>query len=909
MRPTTKTTNLTPARTDLIGRDLEVARLRELFFDGRLVTITGLGGTGKTRLAKEFGQITVPDFPGGVWMIELANFEGVDEAMRELAQMLGLGFSGTASAVEPIIEALRNKPRTLLILDNLEHLVDEIADPIARMIDRTKEVCVLGTSREPVRIAGEQRFKLMPLSHEAAVKLFVRRAMEVIPTFKLDDSNRESVEQLVDRLDRLPLAIELAASRISVLPPAQLVSRLTERMTALRARDRDRPARHETIAATLEWSWDLLNEGQREGLAQCAAFRGGFTLDALQAVVQYDGEAEDLIEDLVERSLVEFEDTERGRRFYLFELVRGAAEQKLTDAGGAADVYRRHADYYVELVETTPPQRIYERQRDLANLLVALRRVDDDELKAKVAIAAARILRLTAGVPLVEETLSELVARIEDDGIVAQLLLFRAVAAFERRQFSDSLNDSARAIEHAQAVGDVETAADALTFHGFTLFSQGEREAGEATLTKGLELARKAGNARLETIALGNLAITASGAGDMARAEKLFEQAIARCRTAGDDVLMGRSLMNLGICQTYQDRWQEALANLEEALAYLDKVEDDRHRGITYNALGAVRAKLGESQRAFEAYSLGRDIAHALGNRTQETAALVGLGELGGGVGDRTYLVQAVQLNEGSTSFVDEAVARSHLAVHDLIGRRHELARPQLRRAIGFVVEPDPRWAGILWGYLALSYAMTQDRDPAHEALASMSDAWSPEPDDVEPLAAMIRDAVEVLLAGTAAATDEVRELREAIAERTEAMRGTFAHRSPHWSDHEPLDVLAGLLDSVFGPVSATTLSVSRDGRRFIPPQGEEVDFSRRGPLRKIIVALAEAREGRPGTGLSADDVLDAGWPGDIVTPDAGAARVYSAIRTLRTNGLEEVLLTQDDGYLIDPEVSILWLD
>lgn len=909
MRQTTKTTNLTPARTDLIGRDLEVARLRELFGEGRLVTVTGLGGTGKTRLSREFGQLAVPDFPGGVWMVELANFDGVDEAMRELAQMLGLGFAGSASAVEPIIEALKNKPRTLVIFDNLEHLIDEIADPIARIIDRTKEVCVLATSREPLRIAGEQRFKLMPLSHEAAVKLFVRRATEVIPSFQLEDANREAIEELVDRLDRLPLAIELAASRISVLPPAQLVNRITERMTALRARDRDRPARHETIAATLEWSWDLLDEDQRKGLAQCAAFRGGFTLDALQHVVEYDGHYEDLIEDLVERSLVEFEDTDRGRRFYLFDLVRNAAEQKLAESGRADDVYSRHAQYYATLVETTPPERIYERQQDLSNLLVALRRVTDDALKAKVAIAAARVLRLAASVPLIEETLSELMARVNDDRIAAQLLLFRAVAAFERRQLDDSIADSERAIQLAEQVGDLETAADALTFHGFTLFSRGERDKGNAMLERGLDVARKARNPRLETVALGNLAIAASHSGELAKAEKLFEQAIARCREAGDEVLMGRSLMNLAICQTYQGRWQEAVTNLEESLKYLDRVEDDRHRGIAYNALGEVQAKLGDARKAYEAYSLGRDIAHALGNRTGETAALIGLGELGGGVGDRTYLVQAVQLNEGSGTFVDEAIARSHLALHDFLGRRHELARPQLRRAIGLVAEQDPRWSGILWSYLALSYAMTQDSGSANEAFAAMTDAWSAEASEVAALAALVENAVEVFVRGAAAGSDEVRELRETLASRSQDLRGSYAHRAASWPDHEPFDALAALMDSVYGPVSATTLSVSRDGRRFIPPHGDEVDFSRRGPLRKIIVALAEAREERPGEGLSADDVLDAGWPGDIVTADAGAARVYSAIRTLRTNGLEEVLITQDDGYLIDPEVAILWLD
>lgn len=909
MKPTTKTTNLTPARTDLIGRDLEMARLREMFDEGRFVTVIGIGGTGKTRLAREFGQIAVPDFPGGVWMVELAKFEEGDEAMRELAEMLGLGFGGDASIVAPIIEALQNKPRTLLVLDNLEHLIDQVADPIARILDKTKDVCVLATSREPVRISGEQRFKLSPLGHEAAVQLFQRRAAEVIPSFQLDDTNREAIEELVDRLDRLPLAIELAASRINVLPPAQLVNRLTSRLHALRAKDRDRPSRHETLQATIEWSWDLLDEGQRSGLAQCSAFRGGFTLEAMEAVVDSGGFVDELVEDLVERSLIEFEDTPQGRRFFLFDMVRSAAEAKLQASGTADEVFARHADYFVKLVENTPPQRIYKRQSDLPNLLVAMRRVENVQTKAAVAIAAARILRLSAGVPLIEETLSELVGEVKDESTLANLLFYRALAMFERRWIDESLEDTTHAIELALKAEDYETAADAYTVHGFTLCDQDRAEEGHEALQKGLELARDISSPRLETIALGNLAIIASERGDMDQAEQFFVDALSRSRAAKDAVLIGRSLMNLAVCQTFQERWQEALANLEESLKFHERVEDDRFRGLAYNALGKVKAHLGDAEGAGEAYQLGREFAHNLGNRPGETEALIGLGELEQGSGDRTYLVKAVQLNEGAPNWQDEAKPRSHLAVHDLLGQRHELARPQLRRAIALVGSNDLHWAGLLWGYMALSYAMTQEEDPALEAVHNLQQAW--ENVDVSPTidASLFASMVEVLKSGSSADPGAVRAIRARLSDAADARTSDWGRRSPGWADHDPIEPLQAIMESFYGPASATTLAVARDGRRFIPPGGDEVDFSRRGPLRKIIVALAEARDEDPGAGLSPDDVLEAGWPGDIVTADAGAARVYSAVRTLRTNGWEEILLTQDDGYLIDPDVAIMWLD
>lgn len=907
MRPTTKTTNLTPARTDLIGRDLEIARLREMFDSGRFITVTGIGGTGKTRLAREFGRIAVPDFPGGVWMIELAKFEGAEEALRELAEMFGVGFGSAASAVQPIIETLRNKPRTLIVFDNLEHLIEEMADPLSRILDRTKEVCILTTSREPVRIGGEQRFKLTPLGQEAAVRLFEHRAVEVIPTFRVDDSNRAVIEDLVDRLDRLPLAIELAASRINVLPPAQLVDRITSRMRALRANDRDRPERHETLAATIEWSWELLDEPQRRGLAYCTAFRGGFTLDALESVVEYDGMVEDLVEDLVERSLLEFDDTDTGRRFYLFEMVRSAVEPKLKELG-AVDAYERHARYYVDLIENTPPQQIYPRQVDLPNLLAALRRVTDTPIRASVVLASARLLRLSGSISLVEETLSELLGEQLEPSTIAQLLLFRGLAAAERQDLETALRDIGEAVDTALGADDFEVASDAYTSRGHLLADDGQIEAGLEALNEGLELARKIRSPRLETVALGNLGIVTSQTGDLETAERLFEQALSRSRVAKDDVATGRGLLNLAVCQSWQERYQEALGHVEESLEIHERVDDDRFRALGYAALGDLRAKLGDIDGAADALTLAQEFAHALGNRTTETEALVRLGELGRGPGDRTYLVQAVQLNEGGPNWLDETRARCHLAVHDMLQNRQELARPQYRRALSQLGDHDAFWSGLLWGYLGVSYAMTHEHDNAQEAVGHLRECWEAVEAETKLDADLVGSLVSLIGAGHQAKPADIAALRERI-EDLASSKGDWGRRPPGWMSHDPARVLLQLADSTFGPASAVTLAVSRDGRRFIPPGGEEVDFSRRGPLRKIIVALAVAREDAEGTGLSADDVLEAGWPGDVVTPDAGAARVYSAIRTLRTNGLEEVLLTQDDGYLIDPDVAIMWLD
>lgn len=912
MRPSTKTTNLAPARTDLLGRNLELARLRELFHAGRLVTVIGTGGIGKTRLAREFGRQAVPDYPGGVWMLELAKFSTGEEALRELAEMFGVGFGGASSALQPILETLRHKPPTLLVLDNLEHLIDEIADPIARILDRTRDVQILATSREPIRIGGEQRFKLSPLGQEAAVTLFMQRAQEVSPGFQMDEATTRTVADLVDRLDRLPLAIELAASRVNVLPPAQLVDRLTSRMRALRAKERDRPERHETLAATIEWSWELLTEPQRRGLALCSVFRGGFTLDALEVVAEHDA-PEDLVEDLLERSLLEFDDTERGRRFHLFEMVRSTAEQKLAEMGpegtsakatALADAaFARHAQYYVQLIENTPPQKIYLRRDELPNLFIAQRRATDPATLTAVVLATGRVLRLFGGARLIEDALSELLGR-RDLTHVSRLLLLRAIAAREGGDLASAYSDAREAIDTATDPAD---AADAQIVAGRILTEQGDFDGAAQRLAQGLDLATSANAIHLEVIALGDLAEHAVARGDFERAAQLHDDAVRRARAAGDDVMLGRALLNLATVQRRLLRSHEALTNLEESLALHAKVGDDRYRALAFAALGETRASLGDAEGAFDAFTLAQEFARNLGDSAVETRALLGMADLNeGDAAARTYLIRAVKLNEGpkgrgqeqevSPHWRDEVIPRCHLALHDLLTFQPTLARPQLRRAISLV--PDARWRGLLWGYLALSYAVAQELDPAEEALANLEEHW-PEPADGLD-ARFFRAFVTLVAAGSAAKPSDVEQLTAQL----DAMRPTSAT----WHDHDPVAMLAKIAQRIFH-VAQRTLTVSRDGRRFAPPGADDVDFSRRGPLRKIIVALAHARVARPGEGLSPDDVLEAGWPGERVTQEAGAARVYSAVRTLRTHGLEEVLLTQDDGYLIDPDVAIVWTD
>jgi predicted ATPase/transcriptional regulator with XRE-family HTH domain len=367
--------NVPAPRTPLIGRADELAGLGALLTDAttRLVTVTGVGGTGKTCLAFRVAEDLRRHFADGVWLVELAPLGEPELVARTVAAVLGVP-EGRGGPLEALLAYLRGK-RLLLVLDNCEHLIDACAGLAARVLDAAADVRLLLTSREPLLLAGEVQVRVAPLAAPeaddyarlsvrdvadyAAVQLFLERARAVAPGLRLEAATARAISELCGRLAGIPLALELAAARLRALTLAQLVERLGDAVPLLAGGGRMIPTRQQTLRASLDWSHGLLTEAEQAVFRRLAVFGGGCELEAAEAVCAPPGAAAgvppaamlDLVTGLVDKSLIVMDAQGPAAWYRLLEPVRQYAQERLEAGGEGAAARRRHAAYYVELAE------------------------------------------------------------------------------------------------------------------------------------------------------------------------------------------------------------------------------------------------------------------------------------------------------------------------------------------------------------------------------------------------------------------------------------------------------------------------------------------------------------------------------------------------------------------------------
>ena len=365
--------------TTFIGRERELAELRRLLGSTRMLTLTGGGGSGKTRLAAELVGLAAGDLGVDAAWIELAPLDDAAHLAQHVATALGIT-DEIRSGDYSLLARLLGARRLLLVMDNCEHLVDGCAALVDVLLKTAPDIRVLATSREALGIKGERAWLVPALPLADAVELFVERARDFAGGFELTDRNRATVEEICTRLDGIPLAIELAAARIRVLSPEQLRDRLNDAFRLLKSPARTPIPRHRTLAAAIDWSYNLLTEPEKLLFQRIAVFQGGFTLDALEYVAGEStggqGDVLDVLARLVDRSLVQVREQGNGARYSLLETVRQYARQKLEDSGEAADARRQHARYVYQLAIEAEPHLIKpERPRWVERLLPDLENI------------------------------------------------------------------------------------------------------------------------------------------------------------------------------------------------------------------------------------------------------------------------------------------------------------------------------------------------------------------------------------------------------------------------------------------------------------------------------------------------------------------------------------------------------
>jgi predicted ATPase len=371
--------NLPEQLTSFIGRKKEIDEIKTLLHSARLVTLTGSGGTGKTRLSQEIGAQELTNFSHGIWLIELASLTDPSQIIPAMAQVFGLQELPFNPLVDIVFDYLRDK-KCLLILDNCEHLIEACAHLADNLLHQCAGLKILASSREALGIAGEVAYHVPSLRDSESTQLFLERARAVNSNFKQTEGNASSIAQICSRLDGIPLAIELAAARVKLLSPEQIAARLDDRFRLLVGGSRTALPRQQTLRALIDWSYDLLSEAEKRLLQFASVFVGGWTLEALGAVAEDPNTIEHL-EQLVNKSLVATEERENEMRYFMLETIRQYAREKLFEAKQASAARDRHFFYFNQLSETW-----WETFRS-ANVLPLLTRIDDEIENFRSALA------------------------------------------------------------------------------------------------------------------------------------------------------------------------------------------------------------------------------------------------------------------------------------------------------------------------------------------------------------------------------------------------------------------------------------------------------------------------------------------------------------------------------------------
>ena len=638
----------------LVGRDADLERLVALVGrdDTRLVTLVGPAGVGKTSLALRAAAESAARFERGAVVTELAAIAQPALVALAVARSLGLRDSAEASASDAIKGYLRARS-LLLVLDNLEHLTPAAAW-IAELLAACPRVTILATSREQLHLQAERVYRVAPLRNDAAIALFVERAQMVKPDFELTAANSAAINTIVDHLEGLPLAIELAAPRLLLLPPNALAARLERRLPLLGNVSVDRPERQQTMHGAIAWSYDLLSPHEQQLFRRLSVLHGG-NLEAAAAVAGAEiGERSILfaLAPLVDKNMLSLvEDADAEPRISILEMLREFAHERLVERGELADVHRRHAQYVLrfaqraarELSGSEQGRWLMRYELDHQNIETALTwasRNEETELGCALIAAVWRFWwmrgHLIAGSAWVHRFLELRAASPDAVPSPAYAKVLRAIVVLQSAlgNFDEAFAACEEAIALQREIGDDAGLGASLTSLGIILQHRGDYDRAEAAHLEGLEIRERLQDRVGVATSLSNLASVAFSKNELSKAASLGERSAALYRSLGHESGLAHALMKIGLVAAREENYEGAEAIFSECLRIQRAANDTGSTHYSLVNLGAVAHKRGDYPLALERYREAFDLLDAMPNKSALAKVLEDIGATLAVVGD-----------------------------------------------------------------------------------------------------------------------------------------------------------------------------------------------------------------------------------------------------------------------------------
>ena len=664
--------NLPAQVASFVGRETQKGDIERLLAENRTLTLSGVGGGGKTRLALEVARGLLGNFRDGVWLVELAPLSSADLVTRAVTTALRLRDEANLSPTDQLLAHLRDR-QALLILDNCEHVVTEVARIADLLLAGCPDLRILSTSRErlglpyevvypvPVMVVPPAGSPVTPetLRGNEAAELFLSRARAVNPSFEIDEKNAPSVAQICRRLDGIPLAIELAAARIKVLPASEIAKRLDQRFRLLGSGLRASLPHHQTLQTLIDWSYQHLTDSEQTLLRRFSLFAGGWTLDAAEAICAGEGiemwEVLDHLTSLVDKSLVEV-DAEGGRstgmaRYRMLETIREYSRERLVERGEGAEALERHRDYFLQLAETSSPalmgpeqsQALLRLSAEHENLILAIDMCGapnaDPNLGWRLWGALGRYWYHRGLWNEGRKLFAQVIGRPDaprNTPAAAQALNWAGNLSKLQGDYAQARLNLEESLAVWRGLGDENGLASALNNLGNVLKDQGDLAGAGTLYEESLALQRKLGNHSGIALGLNNLAILAQIRGDRASARPLYEESLRIRRKLGDRSGVAASLNNLGALVEALGDTAAAIGYFEESVKIRRELGDRWGAAVSLNNLGRLATEAGDPNRARTFYEEGLATFRDLGDRNGTAVALNNLGIVASSLGDHS---------------------------------------------------------------------------------------------------------------------------------------------------------------------------------------------------------------------------------------------------------------------------------